>query len=177
MPTGLDQTASFNAQRLKPCARRGNRASHSESHVGDESPKRTRTPRDDTRDQAASANPLAPAEPSLTATEQGVETSFSHTSPPARDPVLSRARARQDERSRASRLFGSLRTALNQTSTTPHQKRRLEIERRQHDRLEKQRVEEEKVLSEKSARLQQTRMREQIVFEETVVCLSTFWLH
>lgn len=78
--------------------------------------------------------------------------------------------ATQEERKRGKRLFGGLLSTLSQTTGSSQQKRRLEIERRQQERLKKQKVEDDRVRDENRARLTGIRMAEQIVFDEQVVC-------
>jgi hypothetical protein len=82
---------------------------------------------------------------------------------------VSRDNTRQEEKRRANRLFGALRSTLSQVPTSSQQQRRREIERRQQDKLEKLKIEEEEKRREQNARLYKLRMREQIVFEERVV--------
>ncbi|KAM0436807.1 hypothetical protein ACHAPT_002519 [Fusarium lateritium] len=77
--------------------------------------------------------------------------------------------ATQEERKRGKRLFGGLLSTLSQTTGSSQQKRRLEIERRQQERLQKQKLEDDRVRNENRARLTGIRMAEQIVFDEQVV--------
>ncbi|RSM02240.1 hypothetical protein CEP52_008109 [Fusarium oligoseptatum] len=77
--------------------------------------------------------------------------------------------ATQEERKRGKRLFGGLLSTLSQTTGSSQQKRRLEIERRQQERLQKQKLEDDRVRDENRARLTGIRMAEQIVFDEQVM--------
>ncbi|KAM0347168.1 hypothetical protein ACHAPU_005109 [Fusarium lateritium] len=77
--------------------------------------------------------------------------------------------ATQEERKRGKRLFGGLLSTLSQTAGGTQHKRRLEIERRQQERIHKQTIEDDKVREEKRARLTEIRKSEQIVFDEEVV--------
>lgn len=80
--------------------------------------------------------------------------------------------ATQEEKKRGKRLFGGLLNTLSQTNTNnAQQKRRHEIERRQHERIEKQRVEDDLRRSEKSSQLREARMARQSEFEEQVVSM------
>ncbi|KAL2693932.1 hypothetical protein Neosp_000500 [[Neocosmospora] mangrovei] len=76
--------------------------------------------------------------------------------------------ATQEEKKRGKRLFGGLLSTLSQTTGSSQQKRRLEIERRQQERLQKQKLEDDKARDENRARLTGIRMAEQIVFDEQV---------
>ncbi|KAJ3532907.1 hypothetical protein NM208_g8223 [Fusarium decemcellulare] len=62
--------------------------------------------------------------------------------------------ATQEEKKRGKRLFGGLLSTLSQTTGSTQQKRRLEIERRQQDRLQKQKIVfEEKVMQNKHSKM------------------------
>jgi hypothetical protein len=74
-----------------------------------------------------------------------------------------------EEKKRGKRLFGGLMNTLSQTNAKPQQKRRLEIERRQQERLQQQRVEDDARRQEKVAHLTKARMAEQIGFEKQVM--------
>ncbi|KAG8416672.1 hypothetical protein J3458_007239 [Metarhizium acridum] len=80
-----------------------------------------------------------------------------------------RASATQEEKKRGKRLFGGLLSTLSQTSTNSQHKRRQEIERRQQERMQKQRDEDDKKRADKVARIKETRIVEQIDFEEEVM--------
>ncbi|KAL6827007.1 pinin/SDK/memA/ protein conserved region domain-containing protein [Trichoderma sp. SZMC 28015] len=81
-----------------------------------------------------------------------------------------RRQAMQEEKKRGKRLFGGLMSTLSQTSnTSQQQKRRLEIERRQQDRIQKQKAEDDQKRAEKLEKLHLVRMAEQIVFDEEVM--------
>ncbi|KAF4987931.1 hypothetical protein FGRMN_10063 [Fusarium graminum] len=77
--------------------------------------------------------------------------------------------ATQEEKKRGKRLFGGLLSTLSQTAGGTQHKRRLEIERRQQERIHKQSIEDDKVREEKRARLTEIRKGEQIVFDEEVM--------
>lgn len=86
--------------------------------------------------------------------------------PPAerRPPV-----ATQEDKKRGKRLFGGLLNTLNQGPSNLQQKRRLEIEKRQQERMQKQDAEDDQRRAERLAELRATRIREQIIFDEEVV--------
>ncbi|KHN99462.1 Pinin/SDK/MemA protein [Metarhizium album ARSEF 1941] len=96
-------------------------------------------------------------------------------SPPRRRPPVQetaherRASATQEEKKRGKRLFGGLLSTLSQTSTNSQHKRRQEIERKQQERIQKQRDEEDKKRADKVARIKETRIVQQIDFEEQVM--------
>ncbi|KAF4976202.1 hypothetical protein FZEAL_7094 [Fusarium zealandicum] len=79
--------------------------------------------------------------------------------------------ATHEEKKRGKRLFGGLLNTLSQTTGSTQQKRRLEIERRQQERLQKQTAEDDRAREEKRARLTDSRMGEQLVFQEKVYYL------
>ncbi|KAL7923919.1 pinin/SDK/memA/ protein conserved region domain-containing protein [Trichoderma austrokoningii] len=127
--------------------------------LDDDSPKRARHDEDDEDDATASKRPPSPSHDGDS--EQVVSAAATQD---RRKLVM------QEEKKRGKRLFGGLMSTLNQTSnTSQQQKRRLEIERRQQERMQKQRDEEDQKRSEKLEKLHQTRMAEQIVFEEEVM--------
>ncbi|KAL7769011.1 hypothetical protein ACKLNR_000395 [Fusarium oxysporum f. sp. zingiberi] len=80
-----------------------------------------------------------------------------------------RKNATQEEKRRGKRLFGGLLSTLSQTGGSVQQKRRLEIERRQQDRLQKQNIEEDRLREEKRLRLTEIRRGEQLTFDEEVM--------
>ncbi|KAF5629092.1 peroxin 26 [Fusarium tjaetaba] len=80
-----------------------------------------------------------------------------------------RKNATQEEKRRGKRLFGGLLSTLSQTSGSVQQKRRLEIERRQQDRLQKQNIEEDRLREEKRLRLTEIRRGQQLTFDEEVM--------
>lgn len=80
-----------------------------------------------------------------------------------------RQSATQEEKKRSRRLFGGLLNTLSQAPSNSQQKRRQEIERRQHERMQRQDVEDGKKRAERLSRLRKVRMAEQIVFDEEVV--------
>lgn len=111
-----------------------------------ESPKRTRTDRD-----GAAAG---------------------HREPTRRPQEEPRARVAQEEKRRGMRLFGGLLGTLSQRQTNPaQQQKRVEIERRQQERLRQQRETGERALEETKAAREEMRGRESIKWEEQVVCL------
>lgn len=77
--------------------------------------------------------------------------------------------ATQEEKKRGKRLFGGLLSTLSQTSGGSIQKKRMEIERRQQERMRKQSVEDSKLREEKRAKAMQARKGDQNVFDEEVV--------
>ena len=81
-----------------------------------------------------------------------------------------RQSASQEEKSRGKRLFGSFLSTLSQTNApSSQQKRRQDIERRQHAKVSQQRAEDDKQRQEKLAKLNVARKIEQIRFDEQVV--------
>lgn len=76
-----------------------------------------------------------------------------------------------EEKKRGQRLFGSLVSTLSRapSSGSQHQKR-LEIERRQHEKAQQRRAEDEKRRTERLEKLKRTRQIEQIKLEEQAVC-------
>jgi hypothetical protein len=85
---------------------------------------------------------------------------------PSRDEI---ARLKLEERKRGKRLFGGLLNTLSQANTNGPNKRRREIEQRQHERVQRQRHEDDQKRAEQLARVKRVRMAEQISFEEDVV--------
>ncbi|KAF6842799.1 nuclear protein [Colletotrichum musicola] len=79
------------------------------------------------------------------------------------------ALSKEEEKKRGKRLFGGLLSTLSQTNTSSQNKRRREIEQRQHERAQKQRAEEEKQRAEMLAKINEARSREQIWFDEQVM--------
>ncbi|KAI1052389.1 hypothetical protein LB507_007838 [Fusarium sp. FIESC RH6] len=77
--------------------------------------------------------------------------------------------ATQEEKKRGKRLFGGLLSTLSQTSGGSTQKKRMEIERRQQERMRKQSVEDSKLREEKRAKAMQARKGDQNVFDEEVM--------
>ncbi len=87
--------------------------------------------------------------------------------------VERRQSATQEEKKRGRRLFGGLLNTLSQVPSNSQQKRRLDIEKRQHERMQRQDVEDGQKRAERLARLRQVRIAEQIVFDEEVVSSDT----
>lgn len=77
--------------------------------------------------------------------------------------------AKQEEKKRGQRLFGGLLSTLSQKPSLAQHKRRQEIEKRQQEKMHKQDAEDDVKRSQRLAKLRETRMKEQIVFEEEVV--------
>ncbi|CAI4211516.1 unnamed protein product [Parascedosporium putredinis] len=80
-----------------------------------------------------------------------------------------RARVAQEEKSRGRRLFGGLLGTLNQKSSTAQQQKRLEVEKKQQERLKQQRVAALEALAEKRRAVSERREREGMGWEETVL--------
>lgn len=77
--------------------------------------------------------------------------------------------ASQEEKKRGKRLFGGLLSTLSQTNTNLQHRRRQEIERRQQERLQKQRDEDDLRRAEKLSKIRETRLVEQVEFQEQVM--------
>jgi hypothetical protein len=75
----------------------------------------------------------------------------------------------QEERKRGQRLFGGLLSTLSQSTPNGQQKRRLEIEKRQQERVKQQKLDDEVRKAEKLAKLKAVRKVEQVKFDETSV--------
>ncbi|KAL2181628.1 pinin/SDK/memA/ protein conserved region-domain-containing protein [Thermothelomyces heterothallicus CBS 202.75] len=71
-----------------------------------------------------------------------------------------------EEKRRGQRLFGGLVNTLSRTTSATQQQRRLEIERRQHEKAQQRRAEDEKRRIEKLERLKKTREIEQVKLDE-----------
>jgi hypothetical protein len=93
--------------------------------------------------------------------------SYSREEQPARRPS-----ATLEDKKRGKRLFGGLLSTLSQSNANSQQKRRQEIEKRQHERLHQQKAEDDQKREEKRARLNRIRMVEQMDFEARVVSLD-----
>ncbi|KAK4106499.1 hypothetical protein N658DRAFT_512331 [Parathielavia hyrcaniae] len=74
-----------------------------------------------------------------------------------------------EEKKRGQRLFGGLVSALNRSSSGTQHQKRLEIERRQHEKANQRRAEDEKRRIEKLEQLQRTRQIEQVKLDEQVM--------
>ena len=83
----------------------------------------------------------------------------------------------QEERKRGQRLFGGLLSTLSQTSTSSQQKKRLEVERRQHERAQQRRIEVDKSKAERLAKLTHQRKIEQVKLDEQVVWNLHYYLN
>ncbi|KAK4233793.1 pinin/SDK/memA/ protein conserved region-domain-containing protein [Achaetomium macrosporum] len=71
-----------------------------------------------------------------------------------------------EEKKRGQRLFGSLVSTLSRTTSRPQQQKRLEIERRQHEKAQQRRAEDEKRRAERLEQLKRTRQIEQVKLDE-----------
>jgi hypothetical protein len=78
----------------------------------------------------------------------------------------------QEERKRGQRLFGGLLSTLSQSTPNGQQKRRLEIEKRQQEKVKQQKAADEGRRMEKLANLKAIRKEEQIKFDEQAVSIS-----
>ncbi|KAK4123417.1 hypothetical protein N657DRAFT_719044 [Parathielavia appendiculata] len=76
-----------------------------------------------------------------------------------------------EEKKRGQRLFGGLVSALSRSSSGTQQQKRLEIERRQHEKSQQRRAEDEKRRIEKLEQLKRTRKIEQVKLDEQVYYL------
>lgn len=132
------------------------RKASSDSAEIEESFKRPKTEEDDHRDP--------PAQDSTTSTDLKPRNGDGDTDAGRRDRP-----SKEEEKKRGKRLFGGLLNTLSQTNTGSQQKKRREIEQRQHERAQKQRAEDEKRRGEKLARITEARLQEQIKFDEKVV--------
>ena len=83
--------------------------------------------------------------------------------PPARRNVS------MEEKKRGQRLFGGLVSTLNRTASGTQQQKRLEIERRQHEKAQQRRAEDEKRRAERLEQLKRTRQIEQVKLDERAV--------
>ncbi|KAL2064399.1 hypothetical protein VTL71DRAFT_4893 [Oculimacula yallundae] len=72
----------------------------------------------------------------------------------------------QEEKKRGQRLFGGLLSTLSQSTPNGQQKRRLEIEKRQHEKVKQQKEADEARRREKLADLKAIRRAEQIIYDE-----------
>lgn len=96
-------------------------------------------------------------------------------SPEARRPSASggppvRRNVSLEEKKRGQRLFGGLVSTLSRTTSGSQQQKRLEIERRQHEKAQQRRAEDEKRRAERLEQLKRTRQIEQVELDERVVC-------
>jgi len=84
-----------------------------------------------------------------------------------RDPLQERRKSSvQEERKRGQRLFGGLLSTLSQSTPNGQQKRRLEIEKRQQEKVKQQKADDEVRRAEKLAKLKAVRKAEQVKFDE-----------
>lgn len=75
----------------------------------------------------------------------------------------------QEEKKRGQRLFGGLLSTLSQSTPNGQQKRRLEIEKRQHEKVRQQKEADETRRRERLADLRAVRRAEQIIYDEAEV--------
>jgi hypothetical protein len=75
-----------------------------------------------------------------------------------------------EEKKRGQRLFGGLVSTLSRTASGSQQQKRLEIERRQHEKAQQRRAEDEKRRAERLEQLKRTRQIEQVKLDEQAVC-------
>ncbi|KAF4448650.1 hypothetical protein F53441_7959 [Fusarium austroafricanum] len=108
----------------------------------------------------------APSEPPQRASSQSRRDSYGDSTG---IDVDRRRHATQEEKKRGKRLFGGLLSTLSQTTGGTQQKRRMEIERRQQERIRKQSIEVDKLRDEKRMRIIEIRKGEQIIFDEEVM--------
>lgn len=99
----------------------------------------------------------------------------SRRSPEARRPSATagppvRRNVSMEEKKRGQRLFGGLVSTLSRTTSSTQQQRRLEIERRQHEKAQQRRAEDEKRRAEKLEQLKRVRQIEQVKLDERAVC-------
>ncbi|KAK3902712.1 hypothetical protein C8A05DRAFT_15262 [Staphylotrichum tortipilum] len=111
-----------------------------------------------------------------TGEERAARETAPRQSPEARRPsVTTGPPARRsfsvEEKKRGQRLFGGLVSTLSRTTSGSQQQKRLEIERRQHEKAQQRRAEDEKRRSERLEGLKRTRQIEQIKFDERVYYL------
>ncbi|KAK3077530.1 hypothetical protein LTS18_009995 [Coniosporium uncinatum] len=83
-----------------------------------------------------------------------------------REPPSRRKSSQLEERKRGKRLFGGLLNTLSQSSASPAQRRRQDIEKKQHAKLRQQEEEHSQRNQERLDKLLAIRRREQWKFEE-----------
>ncbi|EAQ90996.1 hypothetical protein CHGG_02931 [Chaetomium globosum CBS 148.51] len=110
-------------------------------------------------------------EGSPTRTRRGDREPESRRSPEARRPSATagppvRRNVSLEEKKRGQRLFGGLVSTLSRTASSTQQQRRLEIERRQHEKAQQRRAEDEKRRAEKLEQLKRVRQIEQVKLDE-----------
>ncbi|KAM7221459.1 pinin/SDK/memA/ protein conserved region domain containing protein [Rhypophila decipiens] len=82
------------------------------------------------------------------------------------EPGAARRNMAPDDKGRVKRLFGGALGILSQTQSSPHKKRKQEVDRRQHEKLQKERHDFDKIRVEKLASRTAIRVKEQEKFEE-----------
>jgi hypothetical protein len=84
-----------------------------------------------------------------------------------------RARVAREEKSRGRRLFGGLLGTLNQRGVTAQQQKRLEIEKKQQERLKQQRVAALEAQAGRKSKIEERRKVSEIHWKELVVSSTT----
>ena len=77
-----------------------------------------------------------------------------------------------EERKRGQRLFGALLGTLSQSSSSPAQRRRADIEKKQRDKLKEKEQELDDERRQKSKKLLEKRWKEQILWDKDSVSLA-----
>lgn len=120
-----------------------------------EPPVDLREPPSDLKPAGSNANGKSP--------EQARRPSVSSGPPAARKEIA------QDERKRAKRLFGSLISTLSQKPSNSQQKRKHDVDRRQHEKAQHQRAEGERRRTEKLEERKAARKQQHENLEEELV--------
>jgi hypothetical protein len=134
-------------------------------------------------DDKGPAIPSSSATNALSYDEAQEHTPADDIESPARKALISKARRASlsssnpnrrlglssEEKTRGKRLFGGLLNTLSQTAASSQQKRRMEIERRQHDRAQQQRAESDERRAGRLKKVERQRVIEQVQFDEHVV--------
>ncbi len=149
--TGIVNERGQEGDEVSKSAEEERRASEDE-RPGSQSPNDTKEEGEEDEDEPTSNRPPSKDEPNQ---------------PPA--PSNGRKNFSLEEKKRGRRLFGGLLSTLNKSAPSTHQKKRLEIEKRQQERAHQQWVEDDKRRAEKLAKLTSIRKLEQIKFDEQVV--------
>ncbi|KAK3379779.1 pinin/SDK/memA/ protein conserved region-domain-containing protein [Lasiosphaeria ovina] len=89
--------------------------------------------------------------------------------PPAAAAAAVRRNISQEEKKRGQRLFGGLLSTLSQTTSSSQHKKRLEMDRRQHEKVQHKRAEDDRRRAEKLAKLNRVRKIAQVEFDEQVM--------
>ncbi|KAH9204333.1 pinin/SDK/memA/ protein conserved region-domain-containing protein [Leptodontidium sp. 2 PMI_412] len=105
--------------------------------------------------------------PTLRDSPQPIESSKPEPEVKPEDGAQNRRKSSvQEEKKRGQRLFGGLISTLSQSTPNGQQKRRLEIEKRQQEKVKQQKEADEARRREKLANLKAVRRAEQIVYDE-----------